>query len=682
MESKTKKEPKEKKKRITKLRTQLLIPFISIIVISGVALSLIGYFYSARLVEDELSQSVSSQLKAVNDNFDAFVDDTENLVNVVANSQELKNGEKTLYDRQFENIGLTNKNVMNIYFGESKQGKMSIYPRQDLSKDYDARTRPWYKEALANKEKTIWTQPYKNATDGQLLVTVAHAVYKGNQLKGVFAVDISLSTLINQINHVKFGETGQVYLLDKQGTFLAAQNHKLLGKSASKQFDLNRMKKMGQDGLYTETDQGVDHITTFVKNHTTNWTIVGQVNKSEFTQKAQGILPTILIALAIVILLAVGIAIFITQKIEKRINTLKGAIESLEKGDLTNHVNFFQNDEIGQLGLSVNRMITQNKSMIENIKLISSNVQEASQTLVASAEENTASSNEIATTMGEISVGANNQSELMDRNLKATDEFADELENMSEQVNVFKQGAQEITEVSEQGNLAAQSLRKQSEDTTSITADIIEAITHLSKRSKNVSKIVNTVAEIAGQTNLLALNAAIEAARAGEHGKGFAVVADEVKKLSEQTNEALKEISSIIGDIQGDTNRTVKLAGSTSKVLEQQFRVVSQSEKVFHRISDYSQSSSILIDKIAQSMEQMLKDNQKIKNNIHSITVIGQETAAATEEIAASVEEQTSSMEVLNKLATDLDEHASLLNDMLTHFKLEESHIEVKEKEE
>ncbi|WP_186178517.1 methyl-accepting chemotaxis protein [Burkholderia gladioli] len=62
---------------------------------------------------------------------------------------------------------------------------------------------------------------------------------------------------------------------------------------------------------------------------------------------------------------------------------------------------------------------------------------------------------------------------------------------------------------------------------------------------KDISKIVDSIEQIARQTNLIALNAAVEAARAGPAGRGFAVIAGEIRQLSTRTTEATNQISRI-----------------------------------------------------------------------------------------------------------------------------------------
>jgi len=75
---------------------------------------------------------------------------------------------------------------------------------------------------------------------------------------------------------------------------------------------------------------------------------------------------------------------------------------------------------------------------------------------------------------------------------------------------------------------------------------VVESAKEANSAMKETDEVLSFIKQIANQTNLLGLNAAIEAARAGEHGKGFSVVAEEIRKLSQNSNEAVKKIYLIL----------------------------------------------------------------------------------------------------------------------------------------
>ena len=60
--------------------------------------------------------------------------------------------------------------------------------------DYDARTRPWFKEAVA-KKKLILTEPYIFSTTGLPGLTVAAPFFNKSEIAGVVAADISLDSI-------------------------------------------------------------------------------------------------------------------------------------------------------------------------------------------------------------------------------------------------------------------------------------------------------------------------------------------------------------------------------------------------------------------------------------------------------------------------------------------------------
>lgn len=79
--------------------------------------------------------------------------------------------------------------------------------------------------------------------------------------------------------------------------------------------------------------------------------------------------------------------------------------------------------------------------------------------------------------------------------------------------------------------------------------EVIAKVEELSKSIAQMESIVSLIQDVASKTSLLALNASIEAARAGEAGRGFAVVATNISELANQTQNATKDINSLISNI-------------------------------------------------------------------------------------------------------------------------------------
>ena len=144
-----------------------------------------------------------------------------------------------------------------------------------------------------------------------------------------------------------------------------------------------------------------------------------------------------------------------------------------------------------------------------------------------------------------------------------------------------------------------------------------EIILKVQEETQKINDMVTVIRSVADQTNLLSLNASIEAARAGEHGKGFAVVAEEIKKLSENTNEQVESIQSIVAHL----NENI---GVAAKEMEQ-------------IVSSFSNSRGS-IEKATSGMGHITDMMAGIHGNISSISGNVEEQSATTEEISATLQ--------------------------------------------
>lgn len=252
------------------LRTALLVPFIGVVVLVALAISLLSYQTGLKAV-DELSEQLlldvsnrvtqattrhlgtsSLVLSAIAPDAGTSLGNTMSLIDLVPDS--LPDFERRLWIAS----GLYSEGNSYIYYGSNAGEFVGVnrgagleaevrlrelgaelrtiyatrgpWERGNLVRTdtYDPRTRPWFIEATKRAALT-WSSVYVDYTTKALTVTLAKPVFtKANEQRGVVATDIPLTALTEFVRALKVSETGVAFIMEKNGNLIATSSKESL----------------------------------------------------------------------------------------------------------------------------------------------------------------------------------------------------------------------------------------------------------------------------------------------------------------------------------------------------------------------------------------------------------------------------------------------------------------------
>ncbi|WP_169054213.1 methyl-accepting chemotaxis protein [Nitratireductor sp. XY-223] len=472
-------------------------------------------------------------------------------------------------------------------------------------------------------------------TAGAPAAFIARPVFKKEDRLGAVVFRVPSSKIAQILSGREgLGKTGETILLNSEGYMLFDSPHTEGDDTLSRQITSPLLEQSLAQGaaigvLTGYRDGSVRSAVVPFKFGGQHWFVVAEIDESEaFAGLARMRLVMLILALTVSILCLI-IAIRFSRTIAGPINELVGKMRALADGDTGVELDEDRSDEIGAMTRSVatfrdaaieknrleeeaetGRLLSDReraereaskrqdeletrqaverlaeglermahgdvsetidspfKQDLESLRQNYNDTATRLRTTLASVRETTAS---LRGNADEVHVAADNLARRTEQQAASLEQTSAALEQITVTVNT-------ATERAEEASRMVAETRESAEKSGVVVANAMSAMERIETASREISKIINVIDEIAFQTNLLALNAGVEAARAGEAGRGFAVVAQEVRELAQRSATAAKDIKTLItksGDeVKSGVDQVNAAATSLSRIGEDVIRI-------------------------------------------------------------------------------------------------------------
>lgn len=557
-------------------------------------------------------------------------------------------------------------------------GGMADTDGYDVVHDVNISGEPFFQAAVQGN--SYMSTPYIDGEDIYLMV--AAPIREGDAVKGVLYFQCDTDILQSIIEGLQIGEEGEAYILDKEGTTIAyvdqeavLNRENVMREAAQAPGDeglqtvaaIEKKMTLGEIGVerfYYAEDQS-NNIQSYAPiAGTDGWSIAVTVDEDEFMRPAEygNFIQTAVCAVACIVIILISMRV--SHSIVMPVVKCAKRIQALSQGDLGSPVPQVKSkDETRILADSTAQLVNDFGSIIhemqnilggiadgdltrevsgqsypgdfavlwESLRVISEKLNATMAGIVSASGQVSTGSDQVAATAAVLSQGAVEQT-------SAVGELSGTISNMSTE-------AKGIARMTEQAKDVVGEAGGKLQESSAYIDSLNQAMSQITQSSDEISRIIDTIENIAFQTNILALNAAVEAARAGTSGKGFAVVAEEVRELAIKSDQAAKATKELI-------ERSVKAVGSGSLVVGKVTDSVTAAAKMAGEAVEQMEQVTKGVEEQTDAIEQVALGIGQISGVVQNNSATAEESAATSQELssqAAMLQQLVGSFRLLNK---------------------------------
>jgi len=331
------------------------------------------YSNNNRIVSNSVKNNTRLSVNLLNEKIIKWLDNRAQLIQSVGSYIALDNHSEQEILNYLKVLLNNNGEFFSLYYG-SKNNNMINASGWQMPKDFDSRERPWYKKAL-KENQLIFTKAFINASQDEIIVTVAYPVYskKDGQFMGVLAGDLSISNIISYVENNDVVQNGFFMLIDSENNILAHPDIEYNLKEGIPKFN----SKYGEQlNLNNFTNNGIKRINidnkegyfTSLSVQNTNWKLAHFTSLEYYTEIFNQLVYSFLFAL---IISALVFIIFLWLQNKYVVNPLRRFNNNIKEIDLENNISYrmpISNDsDFKFLKQSINNVLNKSQRYFEEL---------------------------------------------------------------------------------------------------------------------------------------------------------------------------------------------------------------------------------------------------------------------------------------------------------------------------
>ncbi|HAZ43641.1 MAG TPA: histidine kinase [Cyanobacteria bacterium UBA11371] len=267
----------------------------------------------------------------------------------------------------------------------------------DNTTNFDPRTRPWYKAAVAAGKPT-WSPIYPHTKGITAYLGASMPFYdKQGKLQGVLLTNINLSQIGYFLQKIEIGKTGQSFIIERDGMLVATSTGEQPFRTKPKDYGAERVKATESQNALTQATarylaanfdkkkllqkseqlefniNGEKHflqVVPFKDDKGLDWLIVVVIPETDFMEQINVNTRTTLLLCLVALILAICMGIITARWVTSPILRLNAAAKNIAKGDWELTVKIDRVDEVGQLANSFNNMAKQLQESFSEMKTL------------------------------------------------------------------------------------------------------------------------------------------------------------------------------------------------------------------------------------------------------------------------------------------------------------------------